>query len=360
MQMQRWFGYRGAYIHLCRVVLTAEQLELFEQYHDNDEALRRDVLAAMSSDGEGRPPLAVLQGRRFFATGKISNLRSTPLWPGPKPFVRHMNPVPDDGHNLELLEDLFGSAEILRVPKGSGRQGVVLERDLDLLETADLLDRLRYAQHRPGRSGAEADRWRSVENHADLDASDPTWPLYRPPAEVSEGHDLGTASPYWIAAYLRLWAASLERRIPGMLTTDQPPVPWGLVDLATKDRQQPRFSIGLRFGNGDVVAGGPLHRLPLPVHPMKREVVNDELQSGWGARGAGPDGIRGDEVFDLRARRVDLSRASDGPRPAGSDGQVLFHVIDRNGVGVSVAVGVILPLGGPDNVEASANRRARA
>ena len=359
MQMQRWFGYRGAYIDLCRVVMTAEQLDLFEQYHENDEALRRDVLAAMSSDNSGRPALAVLQSRRFLATGKIGNLRSTPLWPGPKPFVRHMNPAADDGPNLEVVADLFGSAELLLVPAGSGRQGVVLQRELDLVETADLLDRLRYVQHRPGRSGAEADRWTSVENHADLHEPDPTWPLYRPPADISEGRDLGTASPYWIAAYLRLWAASLDRRIPGMLTTDEPPVPWGLVDLETKFRQQPRFSIGLRFGEGERVAGGSLRRLAVPVHAMKRRVVNDELQSTWGARGAGAGGIHGDEVFDLRARGVDMSRASDAPRPAGSDGQVLFHVVARDGAGISLAVGVVLPLGGPDNIEAGTSRGAR-
>ncbi len=34
MQMQRWFGYRGAYLELCRVFLPAPQLELFRAYHD--------------------------------------------------------------------------------------------------------------------------------------------------------------------------------------------------------------------------------------------------------------------------------------------------------------------------------------
>lgn len=359
MQMQRWFGYRGAYIELCRVILTEDQLELFEHYQENDEALRRDVLAAMSSGNPGRPPLAVLQGRRFLATGKISNLRAAALWPGHKPFVRHMNPPQDDGPNLELVRQLFSSEDFLLMPSGRGRQGVVLRRGFDLLEMAALLDRLRYVHHQPGRSGAEADRWQSVENHADLVAPDPAWPLYRPPAEVSLGRELGTASPYWIAAYLRLWVASLVRRIPGMLTTDERPVPWGLVDLETKQRQQPRFSVGLRFGEGSAATDGPLSRLSLPVHPMKRDVVDDELTAGWGARGAAAGGIRGDEVFDLRARGVDLTRTSDGPRPAGSDGQVLFHVIDR-GAGVSLAVGVVIPIGGPDNVQAAARRATRA
>lgn len=360
MQMQRWFGYRGNYIDLCRVVLSFEQLELFEHYHENDEALRRDVLSAMALEEDSRPAIAVLQGRRFRATGKVGNLRSQPLWPGPKPFVRHMNPPKDDRLNQEMVAKLFLSRETLLAPAQSGRQGVLLARPLSLLETADLLDQLTYINHRPGRTGAESERWASVENHAGIDGSDPVWPLYRPPADVSEGRDLGVSSPYWIAAYLRLWAASLERRIPGMLTTDEPPVPWRLVDLEVKQQQQPRFSIGLRFGDGDALLQGPLTGLPVDSHPMKRKVKEDELDGGWGARGVGAGGIRGDEFFDMRVRGVDTSRMFDGPRPAGSDGLILFHLVQREDADASLALGVVLPLGGPDNIQANATRKTRS
>src|SRR5205823_4317800 len=40
MQMQRWFGFRGAYLDLCRVFLSEQQLKLFRAYHETDEALR--------------------------------------------------------------------------------------------------------------------------------------------------------------------------------------------------------------------------------------------------------------------------------------------------------------------------------
>ena len=40
MQMQRWFGYRGSYIELCRVFASSDQLSLFRDYHDVDEAVR--------------------------------------------------------------------------------------------------------------------------------------------------------------------------------------------------------------------------------------------------------------------------------------------------------------------------------
>lgn len=359
MQMQRWFGYRGAYIDLCRVVLAEEQLRLFEQYHENDEALRREVLAAMRSPAS-RPPLSVLQGRQFLATGKIANLRSAPLWPGPKPFLRHMNPPDRDADNLEVVADLFRSAPVIQVPSGDGRRGLVLEQYFSLLELADLLDSLVYERHRPGRSGPEAERWASVENQADIGPDDREWPLYRPPAEdESEGARLGTSSPYWIAAYLRLWSAALVRRIPGMVTTDDFPVPWTLVDLDVKSREQPRFSVGLRFGDSEPLSGGPMAALRVPARPMGREVDHDELKSGWGARGVGAAGIRGDEFFDLRARGVDLRELSDAPRPAGSDGQLLFHLVDREEGRASLALGVVLPLGGPDNIQAFRSRPGR-
>ncbi len=43
MQMQRWFGYRGSFLDLCRVFLPAQQAGLFRQYHEVDEGLRRGV-----------------------------------------------------------------------------------------------------------------------------------------------------------------------------------------------------------------------------------------------------------------------------------------------------------------------------
>lgn len=349
MQMQRWFGYRGTYVDLCRVLLSPDQLDLFRQYHENDEALRRDVLAAMA-DGDRLAPVTVLQGQSFRATGKIANVRSAPVWPGPKPFVRHINPAGADGPNHQLIVDVF-SEPVLSVPPADGRRGLLLERQMDLLETADLLDRLAYVDHGPGQESSEADRWRSVQNHADLDERDPAFPLYRAPA-VAGSVDLALASPYAIAAYLRLWAASLERSVPGMVTTDESPLLWSLLDLEVKRQQQPRFSIGLRFGEGEPLTAGPLLDLPVEVRPMRRSLdENGGVASTWGSRNVTADGIRGDEHFDLLARGEDVRTALDGSRPAGSDGLLLFHVVQVEST-ASIAVGVVLPLGGPDHIKA--------
>ncbi|MGW8564768.1 Z1 domain-containing protein [Isoptericola sp. NPDC055881] len=353
MQMQRWFGYRGAYIDLCRVLMPQDQIDLFTRYHENDEALRRDVLHAMGSGAV--PDLTILQGRSFRATGKIVNVQAQPLFPGPKPFVRHMNPQGFDDENLTFIAELF-SEGVTPVAGSAGSQGLLLEDSVSLLGAADLLDRLRYTDHGPGPESREASRWSSVAHHANLPADDMASPLYRAPY-VAESVDLGIASPYEIAAYLRLWHTAIPRLVPGLMTTDDRPVPWDLVEKKTLERRRPRFWVGLRFGSGDPVTSGPLTRLPWTVRPMRRTLVEgtSDLQATWGSRNYVGDQVRGDEVFESAVLPGDLHAKVnlEGARLPGSDGLILFHVVGREDGSQAVAVGVSLPLGGPDHIKAT-------
>ena len=350
MQMQRWFGYRGAYIDLCRVLMPKDQIDLFTDYHENDEALRRDVLDAMESGTTPSP--TILQGRTFRATGKIANLRAEPLFPGPKPFVRHMNPPDADVDNIRLVAEVF-SGSVLPIPAGAVQRGLLLPEPLSLSEAAILIERLRYSDHGPGRDGPEAARWRSVANHAQIPGSDPALPLYRAP-EVEVSVDLGKESPYSIAAYLRLWSAVITRRVPGLVSTDEPPVRWSLVERELLARRQPRFWVGLRFGDGDVVTDGPLADLAWPVRPMARKVVagTNELDASWGSRNYRGGTIRGDDLFEIAARGIEPQVTPAGTRLPGSDGLVLFHVVDRGDGRQTIALGVSVPLGGPDHIRA--------
>lgn len=349
MQMQRWFGYRGAYIELCRVFMPKDVLDNFISYHEDDEALRRDVLARMEST-EKLPDISVLQGRSYLATGKIGNLRGQPLFPGPKPFVTHMNPPGEDDTNLSLVASVF-AGESLTVGIGQRPRGLLLAEPLDPLAAADLLDRIRYTDHTPGRDGPEGERWGSVENIAQVGA-DPVAPMYRAPSG-SGSLSLGERSPYWLAAYLRFWHACLIRRVPSVITTDEPPTRWDLVDLATMATQQPRFHIGLRFGDGSVLTDGPLSTLPGPVRPMGRKVVHNELQATWGSRGRGPGGeIQGDDLFDYTAHHQKPRTTPAGERLPGEDGLILFHPIERSPGSVTMAMGMSIPLGGPNQIRA--------
>lgn len=351
MQMQRWFGYRGAYIELCRVIASAAQLRLFTQYHDNDEALRRQVIAAMSKDTTQAPRLSVLQGLGHRATGKVQDLRGRRLWPGARPFVQQMNPPHEDAQNQEVLAKFFVEGG-RGVPDGEAKQGLVAHRMLGLDEAADLLDELEYKNLRP--PGGE--RWAKVEEQLGMSEHDPRRPLYR-------GAHEGTLawsgqSTHDLAAYMRTWAALLEQRTPGFFTTDEPALQWSLLDLESRRQQQPMFRVALRFGSMPAHDGGPLDRLGVAVRPMNRNVRagTDVLDSTWGSRGNSGEGILGDDFFDFygTGERPRLTRS--GMRSAGEPGLLLFHVVAREGGAVTVALGAALPAGGPDQVIALARR----
>lgn len=348
MQMQRWFGYRGPYIDVCRIMTSSAQIALFRQYHEADLALRSQILSAMSSTAPASP--TVLQGRAFKATGKIRNVRGQPLWPGPDPFMTFLNSPEHDSSNQVVVADLF-TEKTLGVPDSAGRQGRLLERTLSLEETADLLDRLRY----PTTSGGSLDpaavaRWSAVEGMADLRAGDPYFPIFRMPADTNPAA-WSPESPFNVASYLRFWAMCLEGRLPAAFTTDEPPLLWSLVDLDAVAATQPRFRVGLRFGTGPAVRSGPLAELGWEVPTMERQVTDSRLDARWGSRNYRDGVLWGDEFFDCyttgRLPALTPSRA----RARGSDGLLLFHPIKR-GDGVALAPALSIPVGGPDQLHA--------
>lgn len=361
MQMQRWFGYRGRDLHLSRVFLPEEQLALFRAYHDGDEALRRDVIQLMNETKDGAPDPKVLQGRGFQATGKITNLRNVPLCPGASPFVRLMNDGADEDPNVKLLSSTFTGRASHDVVVGEILRGRILDDSWNLTETAGLLDGLRYGDYKPGRQGWQARRWEALQAHIGLDAKtdEGLLPLYRPPEpeDRESPSEVRSDCPYALAAYLRLWQACLSRHARGIFPTDDPRTPWSMVDLAKKMREQPRFFIAIRYGSGEEVVTGKLGELPFHVRPMKRAVVEGQLVATWGSRnpGGGPDPYLGDAFFDYHVhdhRPPSPALGEPAWRPPGAPGLVLFHVVERENGRPTVAVGLALPLGGPDQFAA--------
>lgn len=344
MQMQRWFGYRGSYIELCRVLASSRQLALFRRYHDNDESLRRQIVTAMGPAASEPPRLSVLQGLDHRATGKVADLRGRRLSPGSRPFVQQMNKPEGDGDNLALVADLF-SVGATGVPNQDAAQGLLSGQAFGLDETAALLDRLSY----PGLGSPAAGYWSRIEEQLGLPSGDPRMPLFRGP---SKGERWVGTSPHELAAYFRTWAALLERRAPGFTTTDEPSLQWSLLDLEQKRRSVPTFRLGLRFGSGAVCSDPPLSGIPFEVRPMRRALRegSDFLDGTWGSRGGSEEGILGDEFFDFygNEQRPRLTRA--GVRQHDEPGLILFHLIERGSDSPTVAVGASLPVGGPDQV----------
>ena len=353
MQMQRWFGYRGSYIELCRVFASSDQLALFRAYHDVDEAVRTAITEHMMS---GAPEPTVLQGLNFEATGKIAGIGNLPLSPGARPFVTVINDGQQADPNADVVAKLFARpssdltiADVLR--------GRILDAPLELTEAAALLDSLTFAEYQPGRESFLADFWHRIEARAHAVAPLPDPPFYRPPVKHGEGDLPRRACPYGIAAYLRLWSASLTRSITGLFVTGHPGDLWSYANLGRKTAEQPRFWIGIRYGDGAVVSNGPLAQLPFKIRATTKRVVGGELKTTWGASdpNAGPGQYRGDVYFDYYHRHAAVpSDSSTAWRPSGSDGQILFYVNQLpDDPYPTVAVGVCLPAGGPEQFSAT-------
>lgn len=353
MQMQRWFGYRGSYIELCRVFASSDQLSLFRDYHDVDEAVRTAITERMMSD---TPKPTVLQGLNFEATGKIAGVGNLPLSPGARPFITVINDSGQQDPNAKILAGLFARpssdltvAKVLR--------GRILDAPLELTEAADVLDRLTFADYRPGSEGLHADIWSGIEARANAVATLADAPLYRPPVRNGRGDQPRRACPYAIAAYLRLWSASLTRSITGLFVTGQPGDRWSYADLTRKNAEQPRFWVGIRYGDGATISEGPLARLPFKIRATTKRVAGGELKTTWGASdpNAGPTQYRGDVYFDYYHRYADVPSSNNiGWRPSGSDGQILFYVNQHSDDEYpTVAVGVCLPAGGPEQFSAT-------
>ena len=353
MQMQRWFGYRGSYIELCRIFASRNQLDLFRAYHDVDEAVRTAITERMMC---GAPEPTVLQGVNFQATGKIASVGNLPLSPGARPFVTVINEGHHPDPNTAVLADFFARPSS-DVTVSNVLRGRILNVPLELAEAAELLDRLAFSRYQPGCEGLHADLWSRVEARAHAVSPIPEPPFYRPPVRHGKGHVPRHACPYAIAAYLRLWSASLTRSITGLFITGQPGELWSYADLNRKKAGQPRFWVGIRYGDGVAVSNGPLSQLPFQIRTTNKRVVRGELKTTWGASdpNAGTGQYRGDVYFDYYHRKTAVPPNSNTAwRPSGSDGQILFYVNQHpDDLHPTVAVGVCLPAGGPEQFSAT-------
>ena len=357
-QMQRWFGYRGEHIELCRVFLPKGQRELFEQYHEADEALRRQIASAMSI-ADGPPPPSVLEGERFRSTAKISGINKVPLCPGAAPLVRLVSDKGGTASNVQVVGEL-ASRPARPVTVSNTFRGYLLDQPLSLLEAAELLDSLRYEDYSPSPGHPLAYRWRALEGQIGIGPGAPA-PLFRPPEVDGEGTTMPqpASCPYTIAAYFRLWDACLSRSARGLFPTEDGTTPWAALELAQRSASQPRFWIGIRNGGShESVVGKGFDTLDPPIAVMNRTFEDGELRAGWGGRSdsLAPGNYLGDARFDHHVNTDAATPIDFGGtrwRPPGSDGLLLFMPVRVEGALPVFAVGAAIPLGGPDHIAAS-------
>jgi len=357
MQMQRWFGYRGEYIELCRMFATRQQIDLFGAYHDVAEALREGIAARMAG---AAPSPVVLHGMGFLATGKIASIDRVPLCPSAKPFITLINDGQQRDPNAQLVAELFSSPSS-DVSVGNAVRGRALDHTLSLSDAADLLNSLSFDSYAPGDRSRLAELWQQIQARVEVTLPlPPGTKFYNAPGPVS-----GTPSearfdcPYAIAAYFRLWEACLTRSVRGLFVTGVPSGRWAMTDLRAKALHQPRFSVGIRYGDGEKITDGPLSALGFSLRTTQKGLnAQGNLDTTWGTNDpkAGPLDYRGDEYFDYyhRGETLPATVGTTSWRPQGSHGQILFYVNKLPGQPYpAVAVGVCIPAGGPEQFAAT-------
>lgn len=354
MQMQRWFGFRGAHAHLCRVLAFDDQLQLFRLYHEHDVAMRNEILASMDR-GELQAPSVVLQGPRSLATAKVSTSR-LPLHPGATPSVKL---IEADDHeaaqsNAALLAMVLDDGPWVDIGPDKKPRGRLRTDTLPLSAIADLIDQLQYASYDPAcLHDTRYTRWAALEDQLGLLEAER--PLFRPPGKRLESVEIEPgACPYSIAAYLRLWAAALKRtRCDGLYPSDREGTPWALEQPMMRP---PVFYVGVAYGDEGLSNWKELR--DRGVRAMGRGEAPGLprlLNTLWGRRGEGGR-YHGDQLFDYNYHDMVPPMSLTGTpvwRPRGHPGLLLFHVIrSETGAHEAVTVGLAIPHGGPEQFAA--------
>ena len=351
MQMQRWFGYRGAFLPFCRVFTYEDQLQLFRRYYVNDNALKTEILSSMESGGEPSGPALVLQGASFVATSKVE-VRKVPLSPGPRPSIRLVETRDDTlaKQNVDLAVELLGDGQWVALRDDNGlERGLIRSEPVSLHRLAEILNALRYSHHDPDLTNELSQRW---EHYARLLGIND--PLFTPPMRNPQDYGADPQScPYSIAAYLKLWSYLVgNHAAPGFYPTDRPEVPWNYSD--TLRAATPQFYLAFRHGEHPVRDA----RLAAKgVKAVTRQLSTDgrSLQTLWGTRGYG-GAYFGDELVDYyyhRTMPVPSIQGGASWRPRGHPGLALLHVVNAPNLPTDLlAVGLGFPHGGPDHIAA--------
>jgi hypothetical protein len=351
MQMQRWFGYRGKILPLCRVFLYQDQLELFQTYHDSDEATKSQIINSMEEAEPYANNILILHGEEYWATKKVTSSR-LPLHPGPAPSVKI---VEEDSPelaklNLQILESAVQDGEwiSLEAPQKTLR-GRIRKEPLSILEVADILDRFSYSHHQPTLDSPPYERWEALRQQLGSEG-----PFFSEPLHNSTNR-LGTqpkSCPYTIAAYFRLWhRLATHPNHKGFSPTNSPQSRWHFAPSQYHKLNIPKFYIGIRFGD---LSDCPIVS-PFSIPCMRRSLKkNGVLKTLWGTRGRERTYL-GDEYFDYHLHSIQplpQLHSGDRWRPRGHPGLLLFHAIKNNNGIDFLTVGLSIPHGGPDHIAA--------
>jgi len=319
IQMQRWFGYRGAYIYRCRLFASASQMESLKSHYRHDIDLKIQI-EDTDMNSRGRLDLRPLvpYSSCDIPTKKIRSISMLEANPGPFPFIRNTNSPNAPDPNCKILSGLFHDSKIVEVD--SIVRGMRIDGKRSSLAIAEILDSLSYSTQ-PFVPVWRVKSWQRLSETGDSKS------FYNPRVgfeTITSKHITWDCDPYQIAAYLRLWAS--KQKEPNVTTP-------------------PYFNIGLRFGNGEPTL---LDGLDFYIKPVERKGAdNGLLTSTWGSRNIKDtkSSFKGDQWFD-GSFSENVPSGDEYARPIGSDGLLLFYVLETNPY-KTVTVGLAIPEGGP-------------
>ena len=342
VQRERWFGYRGPHLEFCRLFTHRSIALRLRRFHEHDEDLREQLFSHLA---HGKRPdnatFRFLTLRDSRPTAKLGRGRGPEIIDisGSRPFIDRVQMGQGPGEQSVAAANEATAAALAAtilddgewIEDRSGNQIAAVVRDRDTTEVVSFLERLVYTFHNPDPLSGIG--WNLRE-------------FYRPPhpdyAPTRPGVSPST-DPFLIAAYLKFWWAAYEQcesepstntyRAGDSISTWLPVPP-------------PRFNLALRFGTLQ-----PTRRSPFTHQLLNRAVADDgAVGSRWGGRGYHSSG---DEWIDLAVPPANRS----APRPPGSPGLALLHVIGGDAIGISKngatyafdrpCVGLVIPRGGP-------------
>ena len=342
VQRERWFGYRGRHLEFCRLFTHRSLALQLRRFHEHDEDLREQLFWHLR---HGKKPekatFRFLTLRASRPTAKLGRGRGPEIIDvsGSRPFIDRVQmgqgtlersaAAANEANAALLGATMLEAGE--SIGDRSGNQIAAVLRDRHASEVVRFLERLVYTFHNPDPLAGIG--WNLRE-------------FYRPRHPDYATTRVGVsprADPFLIAAYLKFWQAAYEEcesdpsrnryRARDSVTTWVPVPP-------------PRFNLALRFGT----------LRPTPSSPFNHQLLNRAVSengavgSRWGGRGYGS---RGDEWIDWKGVPTDKAV----PRPTGSPGLALLHIIGRDATGISnngetyafdrPCVGLVIPGGGP-------------
>ena len=351
MQMQRWFGYRGNILPLCRIFVHPRQLDLFMKYHQSDKSLKERISKIENIVDQKLEDLPyILEGDDYLSTSKTATTK-LPLRPASYIQFGIIEENPDlRKSNLEKVREFLKNNIFNEIKIANQTKGYVSQESMASANIADLLDSLEFSRHRPSIEHPDYNRWEEYAN---------TYSSSGLVKKIDSSGEplLGTQRcPYTVSAFLRFWdhVSSPENSLKEDLYIWPEATMW-------RDRftSPPEFFVSLRSGSKEQLAfdtsGGEIF-----VNAVKRSRSTNSrhlVNNVWGTA-SGSANQFDDKLFDYHYSGIrpvpknapGFPGIPDKYRPSNHPGQLAIYFIEQDDGSIDLGFGIAIPSGSPEHI----------